>query len=129
MDKETYTPAVAGSVTTEKNRSISLSDPTSALAQFKIAAQAIEDKYPGALTAYNNYVNQGTKGQLDLQTQALISSLPVSNTATETMNELRSYLGLKPVSPTAGLSLSLDNTINKLRATGGDTNQVSRLMG
>lgn len=129
MDKGTYTPATASAVSTEKNRAISLSNPSSALAQFKIAADAIESKYPGALTAYNNYVNQGTKGQLDLQTQALISSLPVSNTATDTMNELRGYLGLKPVSPTAGLSLSLDNTISKLQATGGDTSQVSRLMG
>jgi hypothetical protein len=128
MDKGTFTPAQSGYATTEKNRAITLSDPSSALAQFKVAAQAIESKYPGALTAYNKYVNQGTKGQLDLQTQALISSLPVSNTATDTMNELRGYLGLKPVSPTAGLSLSLDNTINKLQATGGDQSQVGRLM-
>ena len=133
MGKGTISASSMAAAGSDPSQAIALADPSSALSQFKLAAQSIESQYPGALSAFKGYVNKGTSGVLDLNTQALISSLPVSTTAMDTMNELRGYLGMAPVSPTAGLSLKLDNTINKLRSgdlsgTPAADSMVSRLM-
>ena len=133
MGKGTISPSQMTAASADPSRAIALADPSSALSQFKLAAQSIESQYPGALSAFKGYVTKGTSGVLDLNTQALISSLPVSTTAMDTMNELRGYLGMAPISPTAGLTVKMDNTINKLRSgdlagTPAADSMVSRLM-
>lgn len=117
MGKGAFTAASTGAASVSdasRNKTLALSSPNSAITQFQKAAQIIEQKYPGALSAFRQYVEKGASANLDLQSQALIQSLPVSTTAMDTMNELRGYLGMAPISPTAGLPTSIDNSINKL---------------
>lgn len=104
-------------------------DPTLALEQFQRASQVIEEQYPGALSAFQQYVSGGSRGALDQQTQAQLANLPVSNTATTALEELRGFMGLPSVSPTAGLSTQVNGLINQLQNDPNATNVVSQLQG
>jgi hypothetical protein len=127
MGKSTIDPAQAGAATSGFGTPIALADPQSALAQFQQAANVIEQQYPGALSAYQGYVERGQKGALDAQSQALISNLPVSDTATAALGELRGYLGLPAISPTAGLSTQMGNIANRLNVAGAPPELSSQL--
>ena len=118
MGKGTVSASSTSAATGDVSEAIALADPQGALDQFQQAAQVIEQQYPGALSAFQNYVTQGTAGQMDLQQQALASTLPVSSAATAAVGELRGFLGLPAISPTAGLSQNLNQAVNQLRMSG-----------
>lgn len=129
MGKSTVSPAstVAGSANV--SGAISLANPQQALQQFQLAADRIEEQYPGALSAFQTYVSGGARGALDQQTQAQLANLPVSSTATAALDELRGFMGLPSVSPTAGLSTQVNGILNQLANDPDAANTVSQLEG
>jgi len=114
MGKSTIGAAQMGQGSADTTQAIALADPQGALDQFQKAASSIETQYPGALSAFQSYVAGGSKGALDQQTQAQLATLPVSSTATAALDELRGFMGLPSISPTAGLSTSVNGMINQL---------------
>lgn len=114
MGKSTVSASGMGVAQADVSQAISLADPEAALGQFQKAADTIEQQYPGALSAFQSYVSGGAKGALDQQTQAQLANLPVSDTASSALEELRGFMGLPSISPTAGLSTSVNGIMNQL---------------
>ena len=130
MGKNTISPATMGAAgEVDPSEAISLVEPNKALEQFQKAADIIEAQYPGALSAFQSYVSGGTKGALDQQTQAQLASLPVSDAATSALEELRGFMGLPSISPTAGLSTSVNGIINQLANDPNASNITTQLEG
>ena len=118
MGKSTITPATTGAAAVDVN---------AALGQFQQATQSIETQYPGALSAFQSYVAGGAKGALDQQTQAQLANLPVSSTATAALDELRGFMGLPTISPTAGLSTQVNGLITQLGTDPANAAKVEEL--
>jgi hypothetical protein len=129
VGKENVQASRTGAAAASATDAVKLADPAKALDQFQKAADQIEQQYPGALSAFQSYVSGGAKGALDQQTQAQLANLPVSSTATAALDELRGYLGLPSISPTAGLSTSVNGLINKLNTDPNASQFASQLSG
>lgn len=127
MGKSAASPASMSAASSSSQQALNLANPNNALAQFQQAAQIIEQKYPGALSAFQSYVTGGAKGALDQQTQAQLATLPVSNAAGAALDQLRGFLGLPSISPTAGLSTSLNGLITQLQNDPNAQSQVGQL--
>ncbi len=127
--KEKVGASSSGSVNADVSGAIALASPAAALDQFQQAAQKIEQQYPGALTAFQSYVSGGTKGAIDQQTQAQLANLPVSNTASAALDDLRGFMGLPTISPTAGLSASVNGLVSKLQTDPNGAQYASQLSG
>lgn len=129
MNKEKTTAASAAGTSANVSGAIALANPQAALQQFQQAAQKIEQQYPGALSAFQSYVSGGTKGALDQQTQAQLANLPVSSTASAALDDLRGFMGLPSISPTAGLSASVNGLVAKLQTDPNASQYASQLSG
>ena len=70
---------------------------------FRSSAQAIEDRYPGALQQYLDANTQAAKTSYTSFLQQNENLLPYSETAKDAMSELRTMLGMAPTSKTAGM--------------------------
>ena len=92
-------------------------DPSGSIQLFQNAADTIRAEYPGAFAEYQNYVSRGTQANMDAISTSIQANLPFSDTAREATNELRSFMGLKPISKTAAMGIKLDTAINKLKAS------------
>lgn len=125
--KSEISAAQGSAATADTSQAISLADPQNALNQFQIAADRIEQQYPGALSAFQQYVSGGSKAALDQNTQAQLATLPVSDTAKTALDELRGFMGLPSISPTAGLSAQVNGMINQLQNDPNATDQVNQL--
>ncbi len=129
MGKSVISASRAGAASADVSGAINLANPQAALEQFQQAAQKIEQQYPGALSAFQSYVSGGTKGALDQQTQAQLANLPVSSTASAALDELRGFMGLPSISPTAGLSASVNGLVAKLQTDPNASQFASELSG
>lgn len=129
MSKGTVSASSAAGTSANVSGAIALADPTKALDQFQKAADQVEQQYPGALSAFQSYVSGGTKGALDQNTQAMLANLPVSNTASAALDDLRGFMGLPSISPTAGLSTSVNGLIQKLQTDPNGAQFASQLSG
>ena len=127
MGKSTASGASTRAASVDTSGAIALANPQGALNQFQLAADQIESQYPGALSAFQSYVSGGTKGALDQQAQAQLATLPVSSTATAALDELRGFLGLPSISPTAGLSTTMNKLIGQMSTIPEAANEVSQL--
>lgn len=86
-------------------------DPSEAIGAFHSAADVIRDQYPEAFKQLQDYTSEGTRQYLDQLTKAEGASLPFSKTALDSMNELRRFMGMQPVSKSIGIA-------GKIRAAG-----------
>ena len=82
-------------------------DPSAAMAAYQQGAQVIEDKFPFALSAYEQAYGQGLRQTISKYNDAELKAFPFTDTAKESIQELRSFLGLKPISDTATLATEL----------------------
>ncbi len=93
-------------------------DTSGAISAFHSAADVIEREFPRALSNYEWSMSAGQRDMLDSFTEGQIQSLPFSSTAVEATNELRSFLGLKPMSGAPALQLQYNNVVDKIKAAG-----------
>lgn len=129
QNKNPVSAASASGTSADVSGAIALANPDAALQQFQLAAQKIETQYPGALSAFQSYVSGGTKGALDQQTQAQLANLPVSSAASAALDDLRGFMGLPSISPTAGLSASVNGLVSKLQTDPAAAQQAAELSG
>lgn len=73
-------------------------DPVLAIEAMHDGAQVIADQFPKALYEATKGLNVGTRQMLQGFLEAQTASMPFSQTATDAMAGLRSFIGLKPVS-------------------------------
>lgn len=93
-------------------------DPGPAIAAYQKAADVIEKKFPVALDRMGAQLNAGTRAALDSYLQANNLSVPYVQTGEDSLNQLRYFLGMRPVDETQRIDNSIDTLIQQAKAPG-----------
>ena len=89
-----------------------------AIAAYQKAADVIEMKFPQALDRMGASLNEGVRAQLDSYLKANNISVPYVQTGEDSLNQLRYFMGMRPVDESERLANSLDNLVQKAKAPG-----------
>lgn len=95
--------------------SASLVDPSSAIAAYQQAADIIQQQYPTAAMYMQGALNSAARQSIDQNMLAQNAGMPFSDTALQSMNELRSFMGLKPYTREGEITTALQGVVDKLQ--------------
>jgi hypothetical protein len=89
-----------------------------AISAYHKAADVIEMKFPQALDRLGASLNEGTRAQLDSYLQANNISAPYVQTGEDSLNQLRYFMGMRPVDETQKLTNTLSTLVQQAKAPG-----------